>query len=72
MLKPLTPHDSSCTSSITPGFGARGVVAEVPAIELIELMRSFGGGSSFIHAFSSMFVHFPLVPAWLCFKCCRK
>lgn len=28
-----------------------------------------GGGSSFIHAFSSMLVHFPLVPAWLCFRC---
>ena len=27
------------------------------------------GGSSFIHAFSSMLVHFPLVPAWLCFRC---
>lgn len=30
------------------------------------------GSSSFIHAFSSMFVHFPLVPAWLCFRCWRK
>lgn len=28
-----------------------------------------GGGSSFIHAFSSILVHFPLVPAWLCFRC---
>ena len=27
------------------------------------------GGSSFIHAFSNMLVHFPLVPAWLCFRC---
>lgn len=25
-----------------------------------------------MHAVSSMFVHFPLVPAWLCFRCCRK
>lgn len=30
------------------------------------------GSSSFMHAFSSMFVHFPLVPAWLCFRCWRK
>lgn len=29
----------------------------------IELILSFGGGSFFIQAFSSMFVHFPLVPA---------
>lgn len=28
-----------------------------------------GGGSSFIQAFSSILVHFPLVPAWLCFRC---
>lgn len=31
-----------------------------------------GSGSSFMHEFSSMFVHLPLVPAWLCFRCCRK
>jgi len=31
-----------------------------------------GGSSSNIHAFSSMFVHFPLVPAWECFRCWRK
>ena len=56
--KPPMVHDSSCTSSITPGFGARGV--EDPAM---ELTRSLGGGSSFIQAFSSMLVHLPLVPA---------
>lgn len=66
-----TPHDSLCTSSITPGLGASGAVEE-PAMELMEPTRSFGGGSSFMHEFSSMLVHFPLVPAWLCFKCCRK
>lgn len=31
-----------------------------------------GGSSSIMHAFSSMLVHFPLVPAWLCFRCWRK
>lgn len=31
-----------------------------------------GVGSSFMHAVSNTFVHFPLAPAWLCFKCCRK
>jgi hypothetical protein len=67
-----TPHDSSCTSSIMPGFGARAAVGCEPATELIDPMRSFGGGSSFIQAFSNMFVHFPLVPAWLCFRCCLK
>lgn len=30
------------------------------------------GSSSNMHAFSSMFVHFPLDPAWLCLRCCRK
>ena len=28
--------------------------------------------SSFMQAFSKILVHFPLVPAWLCFRCCRK
>lgn len=41
-------------------------------MELIEPTRSCGGGSSLMHAFSSMLVHLPLVPAWLCFRCCRK
>lgn len=31
-----------------------------------------GGSSSSMHAFSSMLVHFPLVPAWLCLRCWRK
>lgn len=31
-----------------------------------------GGASSFMQTFSRIFVHFPLVPAWLCFKCWRK
>jgi hypothetical protein len=61
-MHPTTPHDSSCTSLITPGFGASWAMAD-PAIELIEPTRSCGGGSSFMQAFSSMFVHFPLVPA---------
>jgi hypothetical protein len=30
------------------------------------------GSSSNIQAFSSMLVHFPLVPAWLCLRCCLK
>lgn len=31
-----------------------------------------GGSSSIMHAFSSMLVHLPLVPAWLCLRCWRK
>lgn len=31
-----------------------------------------GGSSSIMQAFSSRLVHFPLVPAWLCFRCWRK
>lgn len=31
-----------------------------------------GGCSSRMQAASSMFVHFPLVPAWECLRCCRK
>lgn len=34
--------------------------------------RGSGGCSSFMQAFSKILVHFPLVPAWLCFRCCRK
>lgn len=35
-------------------------------------IRGTGKGSSLMQAFSSMFVHFPLVPAWLCLRCCLK
>ena len=31
-----------------------------------------GGSSSIMQAFSSMLVHLPLVPAWLCLRCWRK
>lgn len=31
-----------------------------------------GGSSSIMQAFSSRLVHFPLAPAWLCLRCCRK
>lgn len=34
--------------------------------------RSCGGSSSIMQALSSMLVHLPLVPAWLCFRCWRK
>jgi hypothetical protein len=37
-----------------------------------HLAPTVGGSSSIIHAFSSMFVHLPLVPAWLCLRCWRK
>jgi hypothetical protein len=56
---------------MTPGLGAIDVL-EGPEMEPMEPTRSWGTGSSLMHAFSSMFVHFPLVPAWLCFKCWRK
>lgn len=34
--------------------------------------RNCGGSSSIMQALSSMLVHLPLVPAWLCFRCWRK
>lgn len=42
---------------------------EFPALPSSLALFFSGGASSFMHAFSRMFVHFPLVPAWLCFKC---
>lgn len=57
-----TLQDSSCASLMTPGLDDRELI-EGPEIEPTEPTRSCGGGSSLIHAFSSMFVHFPLVPA---------
>lgn len=42
---------------------------EFPALPSSLAFFFSGGASSFMHAFSRMFVHFPLVPAWLCFKC---
>ena len=38
----------------------------------VATTRFSGSGSSFMQAFSSMLVHLPLVPAWLCFRCWRK
>lgn len=39
---------------------------------LPDLSLGSGGCSSFIHAFSRILVHLPLLPAWLCFRCWRK
>jgi len=40
---------------------------------LCGIYRRGKGGSSFsMHAVSSMLVHLPLVPAWLCLRCCLK
>lgn len=76
-------HSPSCISSIRPsrmpgipswpgiiiprGRGAMFAIG-APCCMSVPII----GGSSFMHAASSWFVHFPLVPAWLCFKCCRK
>lgn len=46
--------------------------SELPALPSSLAFFFSGGASSFMHAFSRMFVHFPLVPAWLCFRCWRK
>lgn len=46
--------------------------SEFPALPSSLAFFFSGGASSFMHAFSRMFVHFPLVPAWLCFRCWRK
>ena len=55
----------SSSSVIRPTFGP-------PELTLSGPLIGSGSGSSFIQAFSNIFVHFPLVPAWLCFKCCLK
>lgn len=47
-----------------------GVVPDAAAVSFCA--RGTGGGSSFMQAFSSMLVHLPLVPWWLCLRCWRK
>lgn len=58
-------HKTSSSSLIRATRPFEGLTLSRP------LMGS-GSGSSFMHAFSSMLVHLPLVPAWLCFRCCLK
>lgn len=50
------PHSVSSVILLTLPF-------KLPSLTISGPLIGSGSGSSFIHAFSSMFVHFPLVPA---------
>lgn len=68
---------SSCTSLIVaPPIGGSGrLLGPRPGLDSLpvgETPALSGGNSSRRHTVSSMFVHLPLCPAWLCLRCCRK
>lgn len=50
-------------------IGYRSISIISSSSSVILAGRDSGIGSSFIHAFSNILVHFPLVPPWLCFRC---
>lgn len=56
------------TSQVSPADGSHGSHHWV----LIADVSSGVWFSGNMQAFSSTLVHLPLVPAWLCFRCCRK
>lgn len=70
-------QDSSRSSSIVfpitppplPGVPPPAELALLPPGSLAVPILASTGGSSFMQAFSSILVHLPLVPAWLCLRC---
>ena len=59
--------------SRTSGIDSRVMllVADCSAVASVlgAIVPFSGGGSSFMHAFSSMLVHLPMRPPWKCLMC---
>ena len=52
--------------------GPEGLFLEKKMCRSVEFHLGVGGSSSIMQAVSSMLVHFPLDPWWLCLRCWRK